>query len=74
MRVGSRIVVTDSCVWPERRGCHGVIVHPPAGRSYPQPGPGEVLVLLDDDPLIPKPLRRDGWSCVMDRKSVRPEA
>lgn len=59
--VGSRVVLSGS-PWPERVGCLATVVAPPTDGTYPQPARGEVLVLLDDDPLN---ATHDGWTCVM---------
>lgn len=61
--------------WPERIGCHGTIAVPPADRTdnYPVHGLGasEVIVLLDDDPLVHTAHRagrsEDWWTCVYHR-------
>lgn len=51
MRPGTRVVVKEPCIWPSRGGCLATVVAPAVDGTYPQPGPGEVLLLLDDDPL-----------------------
>jgi hypothetical protein len=59
--------------WPERIGCVGWIVTDQLNpRIYPVAGLGrtELVVLLDDDPVIPSHSRRQGWSCVLDRRHV----
>jgi hypothetical protein len=67
--VGEKVQVRSTSVWPERIGCYGTIVAPPADGTYPQPGPGEVLVRLEYDPLG----RTDHpeWSCVYDARSLQ---
>lgn len=74
---GTRVRVRPSCVWPERVGCEGVVVAPRADGIYPQPGPRELLVLLDDDPLdtpegraAPFGQTDEWWSCCMSRDDV----
>lgn len=76
-RVGDRVRFTESCPWPERVGCQGIVVAPPTDGTYPQPAKWEVLVLIDegDDPLSTGAERlsyRPGypaWSCVISAKS-----
>lgn len=64
--------------WPERIGCTGRIVDDELDpKIYPRHGrgPGEVIVLLDDDPLNSWHGDDDqtrGWSCVYDRADVEP--
>ena len=69
--------MNERCPWPERVGCEGVIVERPTGpegQLYPWHGRGrdEVIVLLDDDPLLPlrtgSSVRR--WTCAVDRQCV----
>jgi hypothetical protein len=82
LTVGTRVVLNRRCVWPPRRGCKATIVDPPDPRQYPAPlQRGEVLVLLDDDPIA-KGRRRTafgdgegddrerGWTCVVRRGDV----
>lgn len=71
--VGTRVRVREGCVWPERVGCAGVIVAPPSDGTYPQPGPSECLLLLDDDPLDGGGYSDVRWSCVMSNSSVELE-
>lgn len=66
-QIGDRVVLGESCPWPERVGLTGVVVAPPANGTYPQPAKWEVLVLLDDDPLAHRIGR--GWSCALSAKS-----
>jgi len=79
---GTRVVLTATAPWPERRGSVGTIVAWPDG--YPGPGTKraqEVLVLLDDDPLTRGRARGEfsdgegddrarGWTCTMKAKDV----
>ncbi len=70
---GSRVRLNDTCIWPERRGCEGVVVAPPHDGMYPQPAKSEVIVKLDADPLHSRPWDSpsyEWWTCVIDRKSV----
>lgn len=67
---GRRVRLTDTCPWPERRGLEGVVVAPPSDGTYPQPAKSEVIVKLDKDPLTPALSGHQGWTCVVDRKSV----
>lgn len=70
--------------WPERNGARGAIVAAPAGYyRYPWAGLGkrDVVVLLDDDPLVHPERRPDpanyggqGWTCVVDIGCVAFEA
>jgi hypothetical protein len=63
--------------WPERIGCKGQIVEPSTRSDfmrYPFVGRSnsEVIILLDDDPLLAPGVRpRDGWSCAIDRSAIR---
>ena len=67
--VGERVQVTEKSPWPERVGCVGTVVAPPADGTYPQPARGETLVLLDDDPLaVATP---QVWSCVIGSRDLR---
>jgi len=85
MKPGDRIVVVGG-PWPERRGCHGMIVGPPddaAARLYPFNGLGfgECVILLDDDPLAGKELDPERpfaytpnyrqWSCVIHQEDLK---
>lgn len=69
MSPGTRVVILDSCPWPERRGLNAVIVAPPEDGTYPQPARSEVLLLIDDDPLH---ATYTYWTCVMNVRDVRP--
>lgn len=62
---GDRVRITDTCVWPERRGLFATVMAPPADGTYPQPAPWEVLLRVDDDPLVHR-----AWSCVMPAKDT----
>lgn len=74
-----RIVVIGG-PWPGRLGCVGVIVDDPGDGIYPfdKPTPGEVVVLLDDDPVTrgpqgpfgKSPEERRRWTCRLDRSCV----
>jgi hypothetical protein len=66
---GTRVRVNDRSGWPERIGSDGVIMAPAPDGSYPQPGPGEVLLLLDNDPLDPGRRNRT-WSCVINARAL----
>lgn len=62
--------------WPERIGCLGRVVTPPAGyRTYPfdKRVTSEVIILLDDDPLGATEHHTSGpaWTCAIGRKDVR---
>lgn len=50
-------------VWPERIGAEGVTVADPGDGIYPfdRPRRGELVVLLDDDPLIAHKGDFTGW-------------
>lgn len=37
--------------WPEREGCIGLVIDPPADGTYPQPAPWERFISLPDDPF-----------------------
>lgn len=68
--VGARVRFTTRAAWFERVGCAGVVVAPPSDDRYPQPGPGEVVVLLDADPLRSPTTECRGWSCVTSIESL----
>lgn len=70
MTPGTHVQMNENSPWPERVGCFGVIVAPPADGTYPQPGPGEAAVLLDGDPLGERGPHAPRWSCVVPRKSL----
>ena len=73
MKPGTRVIFCKNSPWPERVGCEGVIVAPRADGTYPQPGKGEVIVLLDDDPLgVLLDTHDPSWSCVTTIKSLAP--
>ncbi len=64
-----------SCPWPERIGREGSVVPDPGDGIYPfnKRGTGEVVLLLDDDPLFDP--EREGefprnWTCVMDAADI----
>ena len=63
---GTRIRLGEE-PWPERTGCEGEVVEAPNGLGvYPDLlGDDEVIVLLDDDPLVPPDRRHEGWTCVL---------
>lgn len=70
--IGLRIKVARG-PWPERYGCIGTIVAPPADGTYPQPSPREVLILLDDDPIpYTGAYAHDAtaWTCVIGRNDI----
>lgn len=81
--MSQRIVVVGG-PWPERIGCEGVIVEPSAAeaRRYPFAGrgPKEVLILLDDDPVVPRDgdvgefgttaEERKRWTCVIGKDEI----
>lgn len=72
MRPGARVRFTDASPWPERVGCEGVVVEEPNGPGvYPDDkrDPNRVIVLLDDDPLVPPDRRPSGWTCATTRDS-----
>ena len=81
MSPGDRVVVVGG-PWPERRGCHGVVVTGPQIYPFHSIPKHEVVILLDDDPLYlpfsadvpfagcPHP---DTWSCVIGRRDLEPE-
>ena len=58
-RPGARVRIKSPCVWP---------VAPPADGTYPQPASFEVLLLLDDDPLVQVPSGE--WTCVIRATDV----
>jgi hypothetical protein len=65
--VGTRIRMVDG--WPERIGAEGVVVDDPNGPGvYPCDKKHDyiIIVLLDDDPLVPPERRHPGWSCALD--------
>lgn len=70
-----RIVVTGG-PWPERIGCHGVVVNDPGDGVYPFDKPAEreknAVVLLDEDPVTSyrKP---DPWTCVIGVEHIATE-
>lgn len=64
---GERVRVTGG-PWDARIGCEGVVVAPPADGTYPQPGPGETLILLDADPLSNRPSKE--WTCCIGNDSL----
>lgn len=67
---GRRVCLNENCSWRERVGCEGVIVDPAIfGGIYPGDKPlrGEVIVLLDDDPIG---VKNEQWTCVTDTRSV----
>lgn len=73
IKVGARVRVTGSAPWHKRVGCEGTVVAPPTDGTYPQPAKGEVLLLLDDDPLDELRYYTGGvrlWTCVLDAKDV----
>ena len=73
---GTRVRVNEHSPWPERVGAKGVIVDPETfGGIYPADArwkrwAHEVIVLLDDDPLMSGESRARHWSCVMDWRSI----
>ena len=67
LRPGARVRMNETCPWPERRGCDGVVVTPPRDGMYPQPAPWEVVVKLDDDPLG---YNDRWWTCVLGKNNV----
>jgi len=69
MPAGTRVRMNGKCPWLSRVGCLGVVVAPLANGTYPQPSRGEVLVLLDDDPLGWM-MHTAGWSCVVSVASL----
>lgn len=74
MTPGTRVKFNEHCVWPERVGCEGMIVAPKMDGTYPRPGPSEVIVYLDRDPLAERAsLQHRGdawWTCVTTRASL----
>ena len=59
--------------WPKRIGCEGVECIAAADGTYPQPGKAEMIVLLDDDPLVDVLAADFGdrtWSCCVSRRDV----
>lgn len=67
-QVGQKVLLTESCPWPDRIGSIATVVAPPSDGSYPQPAKWEVLVLIDDDPRAQ--ISHDPrWSCVISAKS-----
>lgn len=63
IRPGTRVRLKKS-TWPERTGCLATVVDYPQPGVYPDPvGVGEVLLLLDEDPLTTDSNER-GWTCV----------
>lgn len=71
-RPGQRVQINEHSPWPERVGCKGIVVAPPADGTYPQPAKDEVIVRLDADPLTADidTAHKERWTCVIDRKSV----
>lgn len=67
MSPGDRVVLLDTVPWPERRGLTATVVAPPTDGSYPQPAEREVLVKVDDDPLLGV---HSWWSCALDKKHL----
>lgn len=76
--MAQRIRITGG-PWPERIGATGVTVVDPGDGIYPfdKPRRGEVVVLLDDDPLPIRKGRFTGeddpprwWTCVLDASDV----
>lgn len=65
-----RIRVTGG-PWPERHGAEGVIVDRKRD-EYPWSGLGnaEVVILLDDDPLVPPERRHGDWTCAINASDV----
>lgn len=73
MMPGRRIRVNENSPWPERVGCEGVIVDPAIFNGlYPADSrrSGEVIVLLDEDPLRAKHPDESRWTCVMSTRDV----
>jgi hypothetical protein len=75
--MGSDRVLVTGGPWKERLGCNGRIVEfTPSPQfpniTYPWAGlaAGEVVVLLDDDPLDEAPGEPRTWSCVLSREAV----
>lgn len=81
---GTRIRVVGG-PWPQRIGCEGTVVHQPNGPGvYPDDprsdAQGEVLILLEGDPLeLPpgvflgefhEPDSVRGWTCRIDADSL----
>lgn len=69
---GTRIRLRDSVPWESRRGCEGVVVYAPNGPGvYPDDprNPDQVIVLLDEDPLIYAG-HSPSWTCVVQHRDV----
>lgn len=68
--VGTKVRFNTKAAWYERVGHLGVVVAPAADGRYPQPGPGEALVRLDDDPLASWTTENRPWTCITSVNSL----